>query len=72
MVNPVGLLSLAIRRASLLPMFIYRRFLDGGSLAADGRPADPDGTARRETLPASAAMAFAVRTAGTRTTPIRT
>lgn len=26
-------------------MFIYRRFLDDGSLAADGRPADPDGAA---------------------------
>ena len=45
MVNPVGLLSLAVCGASLLTMFAYRRSLDDGSLAADGRPPDPDGAA---------------------------
>lgn len=41
--NPVGLLSLAVSGASLSTVFAYRRFLDDGSLATDGRPVDPDG-----------------------------
>lgn len=43
--DPVGLLSLAVCGASLLTMFAYRRFLDDGSFAADGRPVGPGGAA---------------------------
>lgn len=68
--NPVGLLSLAVCGASLLTMFAYRRFLDDGSLAADGRPADPDGAAGD----ATGAGGDGVRCpyCGSETTPIRT